>query len=245
MKKFVILSNNFVSRKDLFAEHGLSIYIKFNNISILFDAGQSDIFLKNSRFMNIDLQNSDFTVISHNHYDHAGGLEYLNNMKGELLIPPNFEKEIYQKRGQNLKKISASLDMKNVTLNFLKTSVVEKTITIAEDIHLIRTDAKDKETPEISILVSNTLFTGCSHSGILNILEKAKEINPQTDTIAGGFHTRSDSNSELAKIAEKLKKNNIKKIYPMHCSGIEILKELAAQQIDYSYPSVGNMFEIS
>ncbi len=42
------------------AEHGLSYLIEYDNLRILFDTGQSDMFLKNVRDMNVDLDNNKY-----------------------------------------------------------------------------------------------------------------------------------------------------------------------------------------
>ena len=55
-------------------EHGLSLYIKYNNKNILFDAGPSDILIHNSAKMNLDLSEIDYLIISHGHFDHGGGI---------------------------------------------------------------------------------------------------------------------------------------------------------------------------
>lgn len=56
----------------LSCEHGLSLFIETENKKILFDMGQSDLFLKNANALNIDINSIDFAVISHGHYDHGG-----------------------------------------------------------------------------------------------------------------------------------------------------------------------------
>ena len=44
-------------------EHGLSLYIKYNNKNILFDSGPSDSIIENSMNMNLDLSEIDYVVI--------------------------------------------------------------------------------------------------------------------------------------------------------------------------------------
>ena len=55
-------------------EHGLSFYIETGKHKVLADTGASSAFLDNARILGIDLQQVDTVVISHGHYDHAGGV---------------------------------------------------------------------------------------------------------------------------------------------------------------------------
>ena len=55
-------------------EHGLSVYIETRKHKILVDTGATQAFLKNAQQMGILLAEVDTVVISHGHYDHAGGV---------------------------------------------------------------------------------------------------------------------------------------------------------------------------
>ena len=59
------------------AEHGLSYLIEYDGKTILFDTGQSDMYLKNAQIMNINMKNLDMIILSHGHFDHGDGLSYL------------------------------------------------------------------------------------------------------------------------------------------------------------------------
>lgn len=59
----------------LYYEHGLSLYIEAGDIKILFDTGQSGNFIKNAVYLNKDLKNLNYVILSHGHYDHSGGFK--------------------------------------------------------------------------------------------------------------------------------------------------------------------------
>ena len=72
--RIVTLIENLVYKQGLTAEHGLSFYIETENRKILFDTGQSALFMQNAKTMDIDIREIDIVVVSHGHYDHTGGL---------------------------------------------------------------------------------------------------------------------------------------------------------------------------
>lgn len=60
--------------EDLCCEHGLSVHIRYEALSLLLDFGQSDAFARNANALGIDLADVDLAVLSHAHYDHADGM---------------------------------------------------------------------------------------------------------------------------------------------------------------------------
>ena len=69
------LVENSVNTRDLQAEHGLAFHIQAGSRRLLFDTGQTDLFLRNARQLCLDLKTVDAIVLSHGHYDHTGGLK--------------------------------------------------------------------------------------------------------------------------------------------------------------------------
>lgn len=74
-------------------DFGFSSVIKYNGKMILFDSGtDARIFEKNLKTLKIDLRKIDIAVISHGHYDHIGGFDYLTsvNPKVKIYAPNDF-----------------------------------------------------------------------------------------------------------------------------------------------------------
>jgi 7,8-dihydropterin-6-yl-methyl-4-(beta-D-ribofuranosyl)aminobenzene 5'-phosphate synthase len=59
------------------AEHGLSLWVEAGGRRILFDTGQGRALERNARLLGVPLGATDDVVLSHGHYDHAGGLAAL------------------------------------------------------------------------------------------------------------------------------------------------------------------------
>ena len=74
-----ILTDNRTKRRGILAEHGLSVFIEHEKTNILFDTGQSNVFCHNATQMKVDLNKTDYIVLSHGHYDHCGGLVHFSN----------------------------------------------------------------------------------------------------------------------------------------------------------------------
>lgn len=55
-------------------EHGLSLYLETHDHRLLMDTGSTGAFADNAEALGIDLTRVDTVVLSHGHYDHAGGL---------------------------------------------------------------------------------------------------------------------------------------------------------------------------
>lgn len=84
--KITVLAENKVYEETLVAEHGLSILVESGEHSILFDAGQSGKTFENAEKLGIDLDKIDFAVLSHGHYDHAGGFPKFRILNNEAKI---------------------------------------------------------------------------------------------------------------------------------------------------------------
>ncbi|TAL63737.1 MAG: MBL fold metallo-hydrolase, partial [Bacteroidetes bacterium] len=100
--KITVLAENSVCKTnslDVKAENGLSLFIEFDKRKILFDTGQSDLFIQNAEKMGIDLSQVDYLVISHGHFDHGGGLKHFLkiNKKAKIFLHINAAHKFYTK----------------------------------------------------------------------------------------------------------------------------------------------------
>ena len=68
------------------------------------------------------------------------------------------------------------------------------------------------------------VITGCSHSGICNIIEYAKKVTgiDKIRTVIGGFHLKDDG-EQTQKTIKYFKKAGIKYICPSHCTELPAL----------------------
>jgi 7,8-dihydropterin-6-yl-methyl-4-(beta-D-ribofuranosyl)aminobenzene 5'-phosphate synthase len=223
------------------AEHGLSYFIEFEGKKILFDSGQSDQFLENANKMNLKAGEADFIVLSHGHFDHGNGLEYLTH--GNLICHPEcFTKRF---RGNDKKPIGLKNTKDELSAKFnIFTSATP--YTLGENAYFLGeiprlTDFESKSTsfifengdPDfvtddsaIALVKSDGLFiiTGCGHAGIVNTIECAKKITGMNmvSGILGGLHLK-EINLQTLETIRYLKENNVKHIMPSHCTELPAL----------------------
>lgn len=75
--------------RGLLAQHGLSLYVEAEDLQgrlyrVLLDAGQSgSVVLSNAASLGLGVADLDIAVVSHGHYDHAGGLLELLDKVGQ------------------------------------------------------------------------------------------------------------------------------------------------------------------
>ena len=81
MVEILSLCDNVIDDKECWTTEGLSLLIKYNGLSLLFDTGRSsDVLLHNLNIKNIDLQTIDYVVLSHGHKGHIGAIADLVNL---------------------------------------------------------------------------------------------------------------------------------------------------------------------
>lgn len=259
MKLKVLEDNNTYIDMYYLGEPAVSYYIEDGNDKILFDVGYSDAFMINAKKMGIDLNNVNKLVISHGHDDHTGGLKDFFKEKRNIELISHPESFNYKEDATGL-YIGSSLSKEELdevcSLNLSKEPVqVSENIIYLGEIpimndfefrytigkSIINSKKVDDTIEEDSAIVYKGdqglfIITGCSHSGICNIIEYAKKVcnDNRIYGVIGGFHL-FEINDRLDKTIEYLKQNNIKLLYPCHCvslkAKIEMGKELDIKEV--------------
>lgn len=73
------------------------------------------------------------------------------------------------------------------------------------------------------------IITGCSHSGICNIIEYAKQVckDDRILDVVGGFHLLNPTKEVITKTCKYIKENNIVKVHAGHCTDLKSKIELS------------------
>jgi 7,8-dihydropterin-6-yl-methyl-4-(beta-D-ribofuranosyl)aminobenzene 5'-phosphate synthase len=147
---------------------------------------------------------------SHDHRDHAGGLEDLLvlNPKIEVWLPQFFAsdfKDRVRKKGAKVVEVKASQKICEgaCTSGVIEGWIKEQSLVLDTENGLI-------------------LLTGCAHPRITQIILRVKEIFKKDISMAlGGFHLAGFEDKAIKEIIHKLQDSGIKKVGPSHCSGDE------------------------
>jgi len=80
-------------------EWGLSLHLKCNDFSMLFDMGASGHFINNAAALGVDIHSVDLAALSHGHYDPGGGLRTFlaANSKSVVYMGKGADADLYAK----------------------------------------------------------------------------------------------------------------------------------------------------
>jgi len=222
-----ILSDNTVYRDGIMAEHGLSFWLKYDGQQYVFDTGQGLVISRNAEKLGINLAQIDSVIISHSHDDHLGGLSRILSLNPAVKVygHPNIKKTYQQKLEEKITVKNQVYGKPARIKNFIP---AEKPLKIAKGLWLtgiLPGEHKHKEARVENSLVCETsrglvVLVGCSHTGIIKILNYIKSLsNKPVLAAAGGFHLYKKEKEELREIAQAFAETGVKIIYPLHCSG--------------------------
>lgn len=169
--KITILYDNETLDPELEADWGFAALVEACGRTILFDTGASGrLLLKNMEKLNISPQAIGEVFISHDHWDHTGGLpEILRRKPVRVYVPDTFSKVLPE---------SETIALSHAT-------------EIHEHIYSTGTLKNIEQSMCIRENGSVVVIAGCSHPGVHDIVEAASEIGPVTALI-GGLHGFND-----------------------------------------------------
>ena len=173
-----ILYDNKCNKEGFLTGFGFStfIYNFFSNKFLLFDTGgNGKVLLHNIQKFNLNISQIEDIIISHNHSDHAGGLNaiYELNPKIRIYVPVNNTSSF--KSAFPEANIVGILEAKELDENIFSSGQIGSSY-IPEQALFLKTKEK-----KIILLV------GCAHPGLEHFILKSQKLG-EIKAIIGGFH---------------------------------------------------------
>lgn len=282
MKITTLIENDCLdASSELISEWGLSLYIEFGDHSILFDTGQSGAFADNAERLDVDISMVQVMVLSHYHFDHGGGLKkFFNiNSKAKVYLAESSNVECYAKAYKFIKKyigLDASV-LSEFSDRFVyvnePTEILPNVFVFSKILNnhpkpignnrlYLKTGGKlvhDDFSHEIVTAIRDNdglvIFTGCSHNGLLNMVDTVSEKfkGVPIKAVIGGFHLVSSpplysmagSREEVEELGRAVLNYPVDMTFTCHCTGnkaFEVLKSVMGNQL--TGIKTGSCFEI-
>lgn len=256
-------------------EHGFAALIEPAGAApLLFDTGQGLTLLHNSRQMNKDLSQLGCVIISHGHYDHAGGLMPLLREYGPKKVyghPAIFrarhrvrdtgecwpigipgERKELELAGADF---DLSADFREIEpLIYLTGEVPRATVfeTGDQGLYCDCTGQEVDTTPDDQSLVLETdrglvVIMGCCHAGLVNTLEHVAYTMGRRDVYAviGGTHLGFCGQEQLGQTISALKSWGVQKVAASHCTGFAASARLSREMPkEFQVALVGYTLEV-
>ncbi len=153
--KITIIYDNTAFRKDLQADWGFSCLVELDNKKILFDTGASGpILMDNMKKIDIDPTEIHDVFISHDHWDHTGGLsDFLRINPAKVHIPFSCQEPL---NASKVIKVKESLKISENVFSTGELKNIEQSLVIKTEHGLV-------------------VIVGCSHPGVNKILKAASQ----------------------------------------------------------------------
>ena len=186
-------------------DFGYAVYIHADGKRILLDTGTDpDLMEHNLAVAGIDVNELHMVVVSHNHYDHAGGLARIRSMNPEIpvFIPPN---QVF-----SVGDVQIVEDHLQVTPNVfvIREHSEVPTAGISDDLSVV---LRSRSGPYV--------LSTCSHSGVGQILDRASKVSAEdVYYFSGGARLAHRPEGDTRLVAEALNRRKVQVVSPSHCS---------------------------
>jgi 7,8-dihydropterin-6-yl-methyl-4-(beta-D-ribofuranosyl)aminobenzene 5'-phosphate synthase len=171
MKISILYDNE--ARPGFQAAWGFSCLIEHDGVKVLFDTGSDTRVLKhNMVLLGVKPEHIDTIVISHDHWDHSGGLPVALHPGQTVYLPASASGGLKRRAGMGVRLVE-----------------VEGAMEVAGDIHSTGEMGSGMREQSLALMTEKGVMvvTGCAHPGLKNIMEACGRWG-EVRGVIGGFH---------------------------------------------------------
>lgn len=255
MKLTILVDNKAVVGN---GEWGWSAFLEDEGLRLLFDVGETDLFLRNAALLGIDLTALDYVVLSHGHHDHVWGLshlvaQYLTHpelSRPAIVAHPEAFLPRVNAKGAELGSLLGESDLRRR----FKLQLSAEPVWLTDRVVWLGEIARENgfESPEkpgkilrgddwqTDLLVDDSalaittdqglvILTGCSHSGICNIIDQAMRVTGERRIrdVVGGTHLIQPSEQRMSASLDYFRAVAPQELHAGHCTSLAAKVRLA------------------
>ena len=265
--KIINLMEDTQGENQVYAEHGFSIYIETPHHRLLADTGASEKTWENAKRLGVDLGSIDLVFLSHGHYDHSGGILSFaeQNPDARIYMHVRAARDYYNLKDGREKYIGIDPRIQQLP----QVVLLEGDCEIDPELSIFSGVTGRRKWPKSNLTLKRktedgfvqdsfdheqylvvkaegktVLISGCAHNGILNILDRFRELyGCDPDMVISGFHMMKKTGyeadeAELIRDAAKELRGMDTRFYTGHCTGIpafEMMREIMGEQLGYMH----------
>ncbi len=205
--RLTVLYDNISGGPGLRADWGFSALVEYGGHTLLFDTGEhGSILLDNMERLGVDPHSIEAVILSHQHFDHTGGLQALldTGVRPTVYVPAGF--------GDSFKERVRD-----------QTELVEVTDAV-EVIPGVHTTRPMGVITEQGLVVETgdgaVVITGCAHPGAAEIVRQAQAVtSSRIAYLVGGLHLFRTPSEMVPPLVTELRELGVDRILPAHCTG--------------------------
>lgn len=270
-----LMDNTAEQDKGMVAEHGFSCLVELPHAVVLLDTGATGAFVQNARVLGKDLSKLDHIVISHGHFDHGGGvralLEQCHPSHATFWVGKGFSDPKFSVKPTERSFKGNDFDAPYVRSQGIEwKTTVGGTTEIAKGVWLVtdfsrihpmeqlnprfhvQRDGQDKVddfSDEVMLVIESSLglvlLVGCSHPGIVNMVDTVKSrFKAPIRALLGGIHLVDASEERTEWVLDALARRDIGTLGVSHCTGQSAAARLSALVEDFSVNAAGKVWEL-
>ena len=260
-----LIENNPGEHTGLLTEHGLSFLIETDESSVLFDTGRSEAFLLNAGKLHKRIDTVEHVVLSHGHYDHSGGFRSFVSSRTDrrftLHTAGGFFQKKYARFNASYQYLGNDFDERYIREEGIthlqvthKSEIIPKVWALTgfsrnhteETIHprfVLRsggTWVPDRFDDEVLLVVETEngliVLVGCSHPGILNMLETVREnFTSPLYALLGGTHLVEADRDRTVRSIRTFQEMGIEVMGINHCTGAQAIEMVSDLDNDHAH----------